>query len=87
MRQPWATSTAGEGLPWPAGGLVLGSQWEVSEGFWEGMVAFGYLPVCSTLMRVEDSLGGKVSGSQHGNRLKEAINGLHSMGSALKQVL
>lgn len=34
-------------------------------------------------MAVGDSLGGRVRGGQHGNKLKEAMDGLHSLSSAL----
>lgn len=36
------------------------------------MAPVWYLSVCSALMAVGDSLGGRVSGGQHGNKLKEA---------------
>lgn len=47
------------------------------------MVPVRYLSICSALMAVGDSLGGKVSGGQHGNELKEAKDGLHGLSSAL----
>lgn len=39
------TRIAGESLPWAAGGLDLGSQWEVGESSWEGRVLVKYLSV------------------------------------------
>lgn len=39
MWQPQETNIAKEGLCWPAEGLDLDSQWEVSEGFWAGIIS------------------------------------------------
>lgn len=72
LQQSQETNTAGEGmrLCWPPETLEFGSQWEARGGFWLGKVPARCLSLCPTSIKIEGSLGRKVSGSQPRNKVK-----------------